>query len=1439
LPLRATLHAPDVRTLRQWQTSRGHSGKTWLDVRYGKLCNSNGARDIHVRSVEARRPRAVEASSSHRSSKPRYAPGRRMSTSPDATSFEPTIIAGRYRVERLLGQGGMGSVYEVHDQATGKQVALKRLSRGAPHGAAALFQREYHTLAGLRHPAIVEVYDYGADGDGAYFTMELVEGSDLGKQSPLPWREACACLRDVAATVGLLHARRLAHRDLSPRNLLRTPSGRLKLIDFGALVPFGPTQGVVGTPPFVAPEAVHDSGLDQRADLFALGALGYWLITGTHAFPARSLAELPRVWQHSPAPPSTVLARAADRDRAAEPIPSELDTLLCALLSLDASERPPTTGVLIDRLNVIAELEPEASELSRRGYLDSKAFVGRAREREHFGELLLGASQGHGAVLLLTGAPGMGRTRLMQELTVLSRLSGTITLTTDARHGEQPFGALNDLAIGLLNALPEEATRAAAPFVASLSGVSAELRERLATVAAKAGGTKSSRGSAIDARLRHHAALRDWLLAVSALRPLALLVDDLHTLDESSQAVLTELSFCVSREQLLIAASSRVDVEAPSPALQSFYQLAERWVLEPLGAPEMLELLRSVFGEVPYLERCAQRLWRASEGNPAYCLELAHHLVSTGTASYLEGVWSLPVELPAEQLPTSRAEGLLARLTQLSDDERRVAQTLSLPHPISLTLAQCQVLSELEPSVTDAAITSLVNSRVLRSSARGYRLAHELVRAQLYGELDAQRRKRAHRLLAEQLLNQPEPSHQEQLIAGIHLLRAGDRLRARPLLTRVGVAIGAGDRDSIRVAAPLFEEAYLLQRAAGADCYELGTPLTLLANAGYYAHRHYASNYGELAIAALTQVLELDLQKRLRPYLGRKLSLVMALGVARRKLAARKEYAPSLRESISQLISASLSLNATATVCLDGDSARRYAEVIEPFTALGPEHVATVSYEFASLLALQPEDRVPETARRTREFIALLESNRPIEGLTAQVRSSYLVGAYFPLGIREVWRDGGEALRIADRIEQAGELLHLLNADYLRYCHYCSQGDAKQAARFQKRVELHAAQLGTAWQVETWGCVSTAGSAYATNDIALLKRSCQELARLSLQIPALKRMEQKARGMYLLLRGKYERAIPLLESFPEPMKHIGWLQVRGLIARAYNGLGQHRRALDVCVEALSYATDEDLTYPAMNQIVEIERALAEAGLGNFVEAGRQLDELLVQRLPNKGPLTLGALHEARAKVALMQGDLTSCREHLKQMDGWYRATGMSSLIELVERLGRALLRAEQPGYEHAGSPLQTHDELLSSQLSRMLTQHADAPMKTRAEEALQVALDLTSAAAGFVIVPGSAGKPLAYAGGAAPQEELVRWAHEILQACDPAIDSVEDDQVTSALDASSRELGGVQYLFTPLWAGDAAVGAVVLGFAAPDRQLPDARLWNALARHLAPREHTA
>src|SRR5689334_14714020 len=146
--------------------------------------------------------------------------------------------AARYTVLERLASGGMGTVYRVLDRVAGEERVLKRVrvdgSDENPGSARSLyfvaaFEREYQVLRTLDHPRIIRVFDYGIDEEGPFYTMELLDGQDMRGMAPMPYRTACSCLRDVATSLVLLHARRLVHRDLSPGNVRITSDGRCKL----------------------------------------------------------------------------------------------------------------------------------------------------------------------------------------------------------------------------------------------------------------------------------------------------------------------------------------------------------------------------------------------------------------------------------------------------------------------------------------------------------------------------------------------------------------------------------------------------------------------------------------------------------------------------------------------------------------------------------------------------------------------------------------------------------------------------------------------------------------------------------------------------------------------------------------------------------------------------------------------------------------------------------------------------------------------------------------------------------------------------------------------------------------------------------------------------------------------------------------------------------
>lgn len=1342
----------------------------------------------------------------------------------------PPVIAGRYRIETLLGRGGMGAVYAARDGTSNRRVALKLLAGGTGQASAALFEREYQTLAGLRHASIVEVYDYGTCSDGVFYTMELIDGTDLSKQAPMSWREVCRDLRDAASILGLLHARRLLHRDLSPRNLLRTRAGRLKLIDFGALAAFGPSTELVGTPPFIAPEALHGDALDQRTDLFALGALGYWLLTGSHAYPARTLGELPLLWEHGiPAPSQLTRLRPSGE---LPPIPRALDELIDALLRVDPTERLASTAELIDRLSAIGGLTPDSHDIEVRGYLDSKAFVGRVRERERARQLLADAEQGRVQTLLVEGEAGVGRTRFLQELIVASRIAGGVPIFAGAELGQRPYGVAELLLRGLLQALPEQAPRAVDGHAALLSTLLPELGAELPTRS----GTTPVAYPPAEMRIRLLAALRDVLLGLSRERLLVFLIDDLHAIDEESQALLATLAQADDGHRLLLLAALKGDGRRrTSAALASLKSAATRVRLLPLSPGELVEMLRSVFGQAPYLERLAERLHRAAEGNPAYCLELAEHLVLSGAARYQDGTWSLPTDLSADDLPPSREAGHVARLSRLTPAARALAITLSAAEDVILSPELCAVLASADVAEP---LQELEREGVLYRSAAGYRFTHTDLRSILYAELSPTERARAHLLLggaAALSRDGPVPALQ----AAVHFIRGDDLARAYAQLRWTYAFFErTADYSAMTRAAPLLEECYLLLRERGADRYGTVGTLGMLCVAGYFADRKYRDRYGDVALADLSLVLRLRLAARLRRYLGGKVALLVALVVAGVAIGFRKDRAPAFRQVLNMLLGGTASLAGTATICLDPAAVARYADVLQPFEALGTDHAASVIHHYCRNLLACLEDHAAEPSAKLRAFVARLERPGGIRDLPDVIRASFVAGSLISLGAIEIRRAGPECLQIADRLEGFGPLFSM-NADGLRASYHASKGQLRLSHDFRKRMEVHAIQLGTAWQVEAWAPSDAIHVALRTNDAAMMKRTAEELGRLAESISSLRHQERLARAAYLVLRHKYHEAAVLLEAEGAP-RMVGWARAQGVLARAYNGLGGHERARELCLDALSALTHDDLSYVVIYMNIQIELALAEAALGRFEVATSQLDSLLVRHALDANPITSGSLHEAYVRVALRAGDFDTARAHYALLEQEYRATDVATLIELLAPLKRELNQLPQLSQElaaHDDIGTELRDARIRAEL--VLTDQGHESLAERAQKALQLALELSSADEGFIVMADSDGPPAAHLGASAPVPDLVHWAEQIIHEAGIDEQTLSTVEVDSLASSHYRSAGQMRYCVMPLLAcqhdEDRVVAGLVLGFDDRVPHMPEPWVIRAIASHLVKR----
>jgi serine/threonine-protein kinase len=252
------------------------------------------------------------------------------------------VLAGRYRLVTSLGRGGFSEVWQAEDSVLGRAVAVKVFT--APAGQpdlAARFGSEARTVAGLRHPNLVVVFDAGADQDVLYLVMELLAGPNLEQLlalcGPLPAGVAAAYVQQAAAGLAAAHAAGVVHRDVKPGNLVLDGDGMVKVVDFGIASLAGGSASLTGsgvtfgTPAYLSPEQAAGRPAGPRSDLYALGCVLYALLTGGPPFTGDHPAAVAA--QHLTAAVPPVQERRPD-------LPPVLGQLLAALLAKDPQDRP-------------------------------------------------------------------------------------------------------------------------------------------------------------------------------------------------------------------------------------------------------------------------------------------------------------------------------------------------------------------------------------------------------------------------------------------------------------------------------------------------------------------------------------------------------------------------------------------------------------------------------------------------------------------------------------------------------------------------------------------------------------------------------------------------------------------------------------------------------------------------------------------------------------------------------------------------------------------------------------------------------------------------------------------------------------------------------------------------------------------------------------------
>ncbi|MBN1655474.1 MAG: protein kinase [Deltaproteobacteria bacterium] len=1285
-------------------------------------------------------------------------------------SLVDSVIAGRYRILQILGRGGMGSVYRALDGSTNEQVALKLLPKEVSDtrpNQAALFQREYHLLIQLDHPRIIEVFDFGICEAGLYYTMELLDGNDLREATGIGWRQACFLLRDVALSLAVIHSRRLLHRDVTPRNVRCTSDGRAKLIDFGAIATMGVSNPLVGTPQFIPPEALHMQPLDQRSDLFSLGALAYWVLTGRHAYPARRIAHLKDIWRTRPRAPSEL----------APGIPKTLDKLVLSLLSLDVMARPSSASEVISRLNAIAQLDRIAESESLQACLVNPALVGRDGEVTALRRLVIRTVRGSGGAIMFEAAPGMGRTRLLKHLIIEAKIMGAIALNPSMKTAASlgNYGVIREIVAEIARSAPDQAAIAVLGRAPELQNLFPELSELL--------GGSASQPLPDDPRERRnlvHSLLKTWFLTISRSRPLIFAIDDFHLCDEPSAAVISALCREVKQSRIAIVTAVQRQTQVVAPAaLRATTDASVRIQLRSLETSETEALLRSVFGKVPNLTLLTDWIQKTARGNPLQSVELARDLVDRRIIRFSDGEWILPTELAGLTLPKDIQEAFETRLASLSEEARELAELLCLLES-PVILSQCVNLFDGQGETrVFRAVDELIAADILAAHGDYYSIKQQALVDAIERNMPDERRRRFHQRIGDFLCEQKERDVAKAFIderslsllnlAAHHLMCASSESRATDLyVDSIRNDLTQFSAESLEIKeAPSWMAGDLelaLQvcerdQRPPSDAIRLRIMLLLIANGRDVQLLHHAD--------PLIERLRLDAglvdAEKLDPSLDLKERIEEGIRIAqnRHQTTPENERGIDPYDAIRMLLTCTSMVSRIVGFTCDIEKAATLPAVIAALLPIHP--VVSVVYEVLKGTLERLQGKLQCANKRREGVVAKLEEPEII-GLMPETLRVRIQAILMQLsGIHESTRGGEHGLRCADRLQEKMSWM-VAEAWQIRMLTYLYNGNVDAAEKCRARMELAAVEDGTAADID----INLAhaqrhfAAVYAmSGDLTGLRHTIEKIASLAARYPGWTPYLHATKGAYHQQVGEFQQAREELEKALElaaPGRQSAWRNAIVTYIQTLNSLGEFERARDCALEAIDACEQHGLGSDSLYHL-KTELAMTQAKLGDFTSAKRLLMDTVDQAIADGvGGLPLAVMVEARARLAIFEHDSRTFIQYANSTARCYRATENPALVTKHKRL---IHEAQEIGLELTAD-LEGVEELAgTSSLTKDVRQRIEAELERltdydqRAQRALDLIIEFTKAPGGFMFaVNGENLKMVAQRGDEMPPTDL-------------------------------------------------------------------------------------
>ena len=712
---------------------------------------------------------------------------------------EAAFQAAGYRIEAVIGRGGVGTVYRAVQLSLQRDVALKLLTaeQSADRSFRQMFLDESILAASLDHPHIVPVYDAGEVEQILYMAMRYVPGSDLQgmirREGRLSAHASVMILEQVAGALDVAHAAGLVHRDVKPSNVLIAGGHGAEQPLHAWLGDFGlsrrvsdpaeqSTERPLGTVHYVAPEQIRGDAVDHRADIYSLGCLLFECLTGSVPFAHTSVPAV--LYAHLEAPIPTVSDRGIG-------LPPAMDEVIAWALAKSPDDRPPRAielaqaaaqalgGEARPRQAVPAAASapsapsaaPARAAAARRARA-GRPIVGRLLESEDLVSLLDDASAGIGGVATLSGEAGIGKTTLARQLSTLAEQRGIPAVWGVGASAEtaRPYWHWIQVVRGIA------ARREGPEIFKSLGAVGAwlyaivpDLEPVPPTQAApsREPSREPSQFGADEGRFHIYDALLRLLEVAAEHSGLVVVLDDLHFADEASLLALSYISRAVADKRILIVCTQRdVELEESRRDAVPFSELVRPTlgiVLKGLPAADVRRMIESR-RDLPPPEALVERIHELTGGNPLFVSELLSLIEAD------RGLDDAAVADGAMPLPAGVRDAITARLAMLSAGGREMLAVASVIgqqfRAGTLATAAGTPAVELLELLDEAVRLRLV--RPTTQYADGYGFDHGLIQATLYDAIPRGRRLALHAAVARALEQDPAVAAGEGLAEIAH-----------------------------------------------------------------------------------------------------------------------------------------------------------------------------------------------------------------------------------------------------------------------------------------------------------------------------------------------------------------------------------------------------------------------------------------------------------------------------------------------------------------------------------------------------------------------------------------------------------------------------------------------------------------------------------------------